>query len=432
MSADEARNRYLVAGKMVDVGARAGFVLTSTYGLAVADAGRFGLIATLVGLFAFAFNFERHIDIQRRSAGEPHPVFDRHVSEALKFFAFNWAVMVPIFILAIALWTGISWSLVSLAVVVVLAEHLSNQVYCYALVDRRYFAMMLVTAAKNCALALVILYRTLFSADGISLEFVLEVWALGAALSTLTLAAMFWRIRDAAPRATPFHFRNDILGQHRASMTHFAIGLLAILILQFDRLVVGALMGFEQTGIYFRHTLLVAFAYQGFNIASYSRITPAIFAAAKIEPIAALVRRVLLEYRKTLIGAPLLLAVAWGADTATGGVWSDRFHLELGLMALMLLGFVLRAGADFPALVMNARHEERFVLQRQLAAFIVGGIALVGLTFWLGIWGVVLASVLTNGLYAGLNWHVLGRLPPGPHVGPGADDPSAADVRTLL
>ena len=53
----------------------------ATY-LEIAQAGQFGLLATLVGLFAFAFNFERHIDIQRRAAGEPHAVFARSVVQA--------------------------------------------------------------------------------------------------------------------------------------------------------------------------------------------------------------------------------------------------------------------------------------------------------------------------------------------------------------
>ena len=113
------RDLYLVAVKLIEVAARAGFILTATYGLPIAQAGRFGLIATLVGLFAFAFNFERHIDIQRRSAGEADPVLDRFVVQALKFFAFNWAIMIPLFLLAVALWTQPGWTILMLGVVVV-------------------------------------------------------------------------------------------------------------------------------------------------------------------------------------------------------------------------------------------------------------------------------------------------------------------------
>ena len=408
------RDLYLVVVKMVDVAARAGFVLTATYGLAIAQAGQFGLIATLVGLFAFAFNFERQVDIQRRSAGEPHPVFDRHVTQALKFFAFNWAVMVPVFVLAVALWAQVGWPILMLAVIVVVAEHLSNQAYQYALINQRYYPMLLIVAAKNGLLAAVVLYRALFARDGFDIAFVMQLWAVGAVLCTIGLGLLFHRLRDAAPKPQPFDFDRDILGQHRASMTHFMIGLIAILILQFDRLAVGGLMSLEQTGSYFRHTLLVAFAYQAFNIASFNRITPAIFAAAKVETVGQLTARVTREYLKTLIGVPLLLAAAWGLDRITGGVWSDRFDLSLLLMGLLLLGFMLRAAADFPALIMNGRHEERFVLRRQVIAFVVGGVLLIGLTWRFGVWGAAWASIATNGLYAALNWQVLGRLPAGP------------------
>ncbi|RZJ28434.1 MAG: hypothetical protein EON85_08975 [Brevundimonas sp.] len=174
------------------------------------------------------------------------------------------------------------------------------------------------------------------------------------------------------------------------------------------------MLTFEQTGQYFRHTLLVSFAYQAFNIASFNRITPAIFTEAKTHDIAHLRRRVLREYLKTLIGVPLLLLTAWGADVVTGGVWSERFHLSLWLMALLLFGFMLRALADFPALIMNGRHEERHVLHRQVVAFVVGGLLLAGLTWRFGLWGAACATVVTNALYAALNWQVLSRLPAAP------------------
>lgn len=414
MTSQRLRDLYLVVVKLIDVGARAGFILTATYGLAIAQAGQFGLIATLVGLFAFAFNFERQVDIQRRSAGEPHPVFDRYVVQALKFFAFNWALMVPLFVLAVALWAEPGWWILGLGVIVVVGEHLSNQAYQYALINHRYYPMLVVVAAKNSLLALIVLYRALFARDGFDLLFVMELWAVGSVVCTVGLGVMFARLNASLPKATPFHFGNDILGQHRASLTHFLIGLIAILILQFDRLAVGGLMSFEATGLYFRHTLLVSFAYQAFNIASFNRITPAIFTEAKREGIPFLRRRVLREYLKTLVGVPLLLLCAWAADAVTQGVWSARFELSLALMALLCFGFMLRALADFPALIMNGRHEERYVLRRQVAAFVVGAALLILLTWRFGVWGAAFASVATNGLYAVLNWQVLGRLPQGP------------------
>lgn len=410
MTSQRVRDLYLVVVKLIDVGARAGFVLTATYGLAIAQAGQFGLIATLVGLFAFAFNFERQVDIQRRSAGEPHPVFDRYVTQALKFFLFNWTFMIPLFVLAVALWAEPGWWILGLGVVVVVGEHLSNQAYQYALINHRYYPMLVVVAAKNSLLAAIVLYRALFAREGFDLLFVMELWAIGSVVCTLGLAVMFVRLNASLPKTTPFHFGDDILGQHKASLTHFLIGLIAILILQFDRLAVGGLMSFEATGQYFRHTLLVSFAYQAFNIASFNRITPAIFTEAKREGVPFLRRRVLREYLKTLVGVPLLFLVAWGLDRLTAGEWSERFHLSLVLMGLLLVGFVLRAAADFHALILNARHDERHILTSQGAAFAVGAALLVLLTWRFGVYGAACATIATSALYLVLVSRAVRRL----------------------
>lgn len=393
------RDLYLVVVKLADVAVRAGFVLAATYALPISQAGQFGLIVTLVGLFAFAFNFERHIDIQRRSAGEPGEIFDRFVTSALGFFAFNWALMTPLFIVAVVLLTHVSSPLLAMAVVVVIGEHLSNQAYFYALISPRYYPLLLVVTAKNAVLLAVVLYQALLSGSGLNLGFVMQIWAAGAVLCTLTLAVLWLRFRNAAPRDKPFHFAVDVLGQHKASAVHFALGLIAILILQYDRLAVGALMSLDQVGLYFRHTLLVSLAYQAFNVISYNRITPTVFAEAKSRSVADVHRRVLREYGKTLIGAPLLLLGAWAANAATGGVYAERFHLSLALMAVMLLGFMLRAAADFHALVLNARHRETEVLRQQGAAFVIGVILLGLLTWRFGVYGAATAGVITSGLY---------------------------------
>jgi O-antigen/teichoic acid export membrane protein len=411
------RDLFLVGVKLMDVAARAGLVLTATYGLRVDQAGQFGLIATLVGLFAFAFNFERQIDIQRRAAGEADAVMDRHVTQALKFFAFNWVLMIPLFVAAVAFWAHPPWPILLLATLVVVGEHLSNQVYQYALINHRYAPMLVVVTLKNAGLAVVLLATALFMRPVFDLAFVIAAWATGAVLCTLVLALMFARLRQAAPKATPFNLTADILGQHRASMTHFLIGLIAVLVLQFDRLAVGGLLTLEQTGLYFRHALLVSLAYQMFGIASFNRITPSIFTAAKVEPTEALARRVLKEYARIMVATPLLFAGLWLADRTTQGVWTNRFHIDLGLLAIMLLGFMLRGLADFPAMILNAKHLERWVLHRQAVAFAIGGVLLLNLTHAYGLWGAAWAMVATSGLYAILNWSVLPRL--NNHIGSG-------------
>lgn len=385
--------------KLVDVVARAAFVLTATFSLPIADAGRFGLIVTLVGIFAFVFNFERHIDIQRRAAGEGPAVFDRHVTQALKFFAFNWAIMVPVFVLAIALWAEASPWILSLAVMVVLGEHLSNQAYQYAMIDSRYQRLLLVVAAKNALLAIAVIWYLLILRGRVNLESILEIWAFGAVLCTLGLGLSFAKLNSSSSRRRAFDIRVDIFGQHRASMTHFAIGLLAILMLQLDRLVVGGLMSFAETGRYYRHTLLVSLAYQAFGIASFNRIAPSVFAESKTMTVPQLNVRVQQEYRKTVIGAPLLLLAAWCVDSVTDGALFKRLDLEIGLMGVLLLGFMFRARADFHGLVLNSLHREREVLVSQSAAFLAAGVLLVALTWWIGVYGAAASTVVAASVY---------------------------------
>lgn len=399
------RDLYLVVVKLVDVAARAGFVLAATYGLHIEQAGQFGLVVTLVGLFAFAFNFERHIDIQRRTAGEPYEIFDRFVTSALGFFAFNWVLMAPLFVVAVLVLTHVTPVLLGLAVIVVIGEHLSNQAYQYALISPRYYPLLLVVAAKNIVLMGVVLYQSFLSGQGLDLVFVMEVWAVGAVICTLALAVMWLRFRNAAPRQAPFHFAVDILGQHKASAVHFTLGLVAILILQYDRLAVGALLPLDQVGLYFRHTLLVSLAYQAFNVISFNRITPSIYAEAKTRDVAHLRRRVLREYLKTVVGTPLLLACAWAVNAITGGVYAERFQLSLWLMAVMLGGFMLRSAADFHALILNARHREAEVLRMQSIAFVFGAVLLVILTRRFGVYGAACATVATSALYLLLIQH---------------------------
>ena len=405
------RDFTLIGVKLMDVAARAGFVLLATYSLRIDQAGQFGLIVTLVGLFAFAFNFERQIDIQRRTAGGTQQLFDRAVTQALKFFVFNWAFMIPLFIGAITWWTHAGPMILLLAALVVVGEHLSNQVYQYALISPRYRPLLTIVMVKNVILLCLLCGWSFGAHHRGDLNLVLQIWGGGAVLGTAALSVIWWLRRDPIALAGPFDFSAEIISQHRASLTHFLIGLLAILILQYDRLAVGALMTLAQTGVYFRHTLLVSFAYQAFNIASFNRITPSVFAAAKTKEPPHLRRMVTREYMKTLLGTPVLLAAVCGLDVVTHGMVSQRFQLNIALIALLLVGFLLRVAADFPALVMNAYHRERLALHRQSIAFIVGAALLVGLTWKLGMWGAALASIGANGLYATLNWQVLRRLP---------------------
>lgn len=390
---------YIVIAKLVDVSARAGFTVGAIYMLPLHEAGQFGVIATLVGLFAFAFGWERYIDIQRRMVGAPPEMFDAEVEGALRLSAFNYLVLLPVFVLITAQWADIGpWTLL-LSAIIVISEQLSNMAYQFSLVERRYYPMLTAVAVKNIVAVLAMAIALVFFRRALTLDFVLTIWATTSIVATLLLAGLWIRTRrhlapEMASRAKP-----RIFPQHKASLAHFGIGLLAILMLQFDRLTVGALLPFDESGVYFRHILLVSLVYQFFNIASYNRVLPSIFArskAADLPGAQALVRQ---ELVKVAGFVALIFAVLWIGDALTGGVWSSRFSISLALVGALLIGAAIRIAADFYGLVLNASMLEKTLLRQQIIAFGAGSLLLIGLTYLFGMAGTAAATIATSTLY---------------------------------
>lgn len=401
---------FLVLIKFVEVFTRAGMVVGVAYSLGLADAGRFGVTTTLIGLFAFAFNWERQVDIQRRTVGQSDAALDRAIKDAITFWGFNQAVMLPVFVLTAAVLARLSPLQLALAAVIVSGEHVANQTYQVSLLARRYWSFLLIVAAKNALVLLVMLPYILFAPSRLTLTFVLAGWAIGQAVC-VGVVAWQWCRRSRPASATRTGFDGRILSQHRASLTHFKLGIVAILSLQFDRLTVGALAPLTATGTYFRHVLIVSFVYQFVNVASYNRILPRVFEAARTEPVA----RLLVPIRRELAMMVALVVagvvVALVADAATGHAMSARYHLSVTLALLLLTGALIRVTADFASLICNARHQERAILRNQLMAFLIGGSLLVALTLGLGIVGTAIANVVTAGIYLTLMVRTVRRLP---------------------
>lgn len=403
----------LIIIKFIEVFTRAGLVVGVTYSLALEDAGRFGITVTLIGLFAFAFNWERHIDIQRRTVDLGNAALDRAVFDAIPFWIFNQLLMLPVFAALVMIMAKLTLAQLLLALVIVSGEHIANQTYQIALVARRYWAFVLIVAIKNIAVLLAVLPSLLLAPSRLTLTFVLTSWATGQALCVIGIAAV-WIKRSRPSQSTRVGFTQRILAQHRASLTHFQIGIVAILSLQFDRLVVGLLVPLSAAGIYYRHMLIVSFVYQFFNVASYNRILPRIFAAARTKPIPALwppIRREL-----TMVVAVVLcgLACALIANAVTSGNISAHYHLSLTLTLTLLLGALLRVLADFTGLICNARHREALVLRNQLVAFIAGAATLIVLTIKFSIAGTAFASVVSSGIYLVLITRAVRSLAPHP------------------
>lgn len=403
------QGRSLLLGlKMGDIAARSGFVLAATFALPIDQAGQFAIIATIINLFALAFGFERHIDVQRRTAAASHLVFDTAITDAIRFYGLNYLLMAPFLIVAVLFWGKVGLQLASLALLIAIGEQLSNHIYNYALIAARYTVLMAVVLVKNLALVLIILWLALVG-GGLGLVATIGLWALATALSIIAMAVVWLRFR-LSPEPGTEPARNGVMVQYRASLTHFVIGIVAVLVIQYDRLAVGALMSLSEVGVYLRHMLLVSLAYQAFTILSFGRTMPRVFADAVTGTNGHLRAIVRAEYWKTLIGTPALFAIAWAANEVTGGVYSRMFHLQLPLMGVLLLGFMLRAAADLQGCILNARMLERVVLRNQLVAFAIGAAALALLVWWFGLAGAAAASVITSAIYFIANREAVRRL----------------------
>lgn len=406
---------FLVIAKLIEVLARAGFTVGATFMLPLEQAGQFGIIATLANLFAFAIGWERYIDLQRRLVDSPPAVFDAAVRHAFRLWAANAVWLLPPFVLLTGWWTGIdTWSLL-LCVIIVVGEHIANQVYNLAVVERRYHGLVAWVAARN-LLLLGVIAAALFDPALARLDYILTAWAIIAGGSTLIIGAL-WAARLHRGGELPPEVATGVVAQGRASLTHFGMGLLGVLMLQLDRLTVGGLLPLDQVGVYFRHVLLVSFAYQFFNIASYNRKVPLVFARARTHDVAdaqAIVRRELIKVFAVVLAG---FGVVWLADQLTAGIYAARFSVRLDLAALLLAGALVRIAADFNALILNSRMRERWVLRQQLIAFGTGAILLIGLTFMFDMWGTAIAAGLTSVTYLLLNLRAVARLDraaPGP------------------
>ncbi len=409
---------YLVFIKFVDVFARAAFVVGVSYLLPLRDAGQFGLIVTIIGLWAFAGNFDRHHDIQRRWVGQPPEIFDKVVLSAIPFWSFNQAVLLPFFMLAMLLLAEATPAMIGLAMLALVGEHISTWAYQMAMVDDRYRPLVITATAKNAAVALVVLVPMALVSGSLDLPRILIIWALAQFGSTLVIVAQWLRMRQSTSLDRPFRFRTHIFAQHRDSGTHFLIGLVAILTLQYDRLAVGTLLPLETVGIYFRHILIVSFVYQFFTIASLNRVTPRIFLTSRTMSTGAMLAMLRREYALIVVVVAAAFGFALAIDEFSGWTISARFSLSAPLAAILVVGALLRIAAEFGGVICNARLHEGQVLRAQIIAFSLGAIAMVTLTWIFGLFGTGASSVVAASAYLILVAQSVFRLPAMPPLMP--------------
>jgi O-antigen/teichoic acid export membrane protein len=298
-----------------------------------------------------------------------------------------------------------------LCVLIGVAEHLSNEVYRIALIVPRHRPALVAVLTKNVAMLAAVVATTGRNGEHLDLDLLFGIWAALSLGGVLAVAALFRT--TARPGSAQGWRRPDLTlsEQYRSSRTHFTIGLVALAAVQADRLIAGGLLSLEQSGVYFRHVFLASFAYQAFSVSSFNRISPRVYRHAHAnEPSAA--RSAIQRELRTLVPAALLLALAvWSFDPAWLGTGPALRSIQPHYLAILLLGFLLRALADYNALLLNAVYREREIFIAQSIALALSvGVNLV-LTAQFGIAGTVSALVLGAGIYLATSGVCVRRLP---------------------
>lgn len=397
-------SRAIVGTKLVEAVSRGLFVLVSTYCLPVEEAGRFGLTATLVALCTFLLGYERQVDLLRRVAGCSSQTVRLHFDDTLKFFAVHSAWALPSCVAVVALLLDLSIAMSLAFAVVTLSELVANQSYQAALLDRRNIAFLVLAAGRSFTLVVSVALVSSFAPDLMSWRNVMLLWASVGALSTAASAMVWqWSLPKAENLTPQEGERQDVAAQYSASRVNFIVGAVAVAAVQADRLVIGTLLSAHEVGVYFRNATLAALALQIFSIVSFNRVAPGVYAHARNGRFAEVLAKVKAEYLK--FAGSLICLTAMGLLLAEflPGQPLQQLHISTTFVAVLALGVVLRAAADYAGLILLSLGSDAHVLRNQLGAVFVGIVVMTLAAKLVGLAGAIAASLSTPLVYFLLN-----------------------------
>lgn len=390
---------FVAITKLSEVIARALVVVGVTYTLPLEEAGQFGIVVTLIGVFSFLIGWERHVDIQRRFVGESDEELHCAISRALQLYFVNSLFMVPVLLFTIWWWAGLSGYVLGLAAIIVFAEQIGNQIYHFALISNRFHKLLAMTATRNVVLMFAVAIPFLINHKLPGLSYVMECWAI-VSIIAITFTGLAW-VRIERHSAIPKSIRlgENIWGQHKASAAHFLLGLVAILTLQFDRLMVGGMLELREVGVYFRHLLLVSLVYQFFNITSYGRLVPLVFKMAKSGNNVGLDSLIIREWIKNTTLVFLILFFIYSFNSISKGYLFIKYNLDWSIIIILLASANIRIFADFNGMILNSMNLENILLKIQIISFIICSIIGFILIIKYNIYGASYAMLISSLLY---------------------------------
>lgn len=396
------RQRYLVGTKLAETLFRGLFVLICIYKLPLESAGRFGLYVTFVSLCVFGLGFERYIDTQRQVAGLSPSAVRKRMAETLKFFLVQYSVALLLLGFAVLL-LGVPIGAAVLFMAVVVGEHISTQAYLAVLIAPTIYPLLLAVTVKSAVQLLAVLYPLWQGEAYLSLQYVYEVWV-SASMCLALFAAVggsLWRrnrVRDSGDELP----HQTVAKQYRASAYHFLIGVVAVAMLQLDRLVIGTMLSATDAGIYFRHITLGGLALQLFNIVSYTRVAPQVFQLGRGLAWARASDVVTTEYRRFALFVIAAAGLSLIANKLMGNP-AQRFHLEPSLLCIITVGVLFRASADYQGLLLLTTKSDGLVLRNQIASLVVGTACVLFLSWSFQLQGAFVGTLLAPMMYFFLN-----------------------------
>lgn len=387
--------------KLADIAARSLFVLFALFALPSREAGQFGLLVTLIGLFGFLCGFERYLDLQRLLVGRSDAWADRLVTATLRFFGVNYLVGLPALAALLRLWVDLPWPLVVAGLVIAAAEHLASEVYRFVLVLPRHRALLVIGVARNLLLLAIAAGLAWRNDAALQLAPLLHAWAALALLGALACAAWFLARMDRMRTATDELPR--LADNYRNSLTHFLTGLVAVAALQADRLLASSMLPLEAAGVYFRQVFVALVAYQAFGVLSHNRVMPDVYRCMANGRKSAALTIIKREVRRVVPVTLVLIALVLALGLLDTGRFDLLHRIAPAYLAMLMLGYLIRGLADYNSLLLNGMHRERDVLGAQATSLIVSIATSVALTPRFGVPGQVVATLIGVAFYAGVS-----------------------------
>ncbi len=390
--------RSIALIKLVEFSARAILMMLCVYLLPAAEAGQFGTVTLLVGLFGFLASFERYVDLQRRLHALSEADADAAIVSFGRMVAFGYIVLLPLLYVSLRLVGAVSSYLALLAVVVAVVEHSSQECYRLVLITHRNRFLLIGSAVKT--LAVLAAVFGILCVSTLSIESVLCWWALIGGVWLVLIAVLVRPVVRSGLRGESI----GLTVQCRRSARHFAIGLLAILALQTDRFVAISVLGVEDLAQYFRAVMTAGAAYQVLTVGSFNRIVLDAYRSLKRGEhgaVRAAFRRERVAYLLVLLAVPL---VTEAARRLLGIPWIEATVPPFAVVALACGSLLVRGLADFESIVLNHLHlESRILALNSVGACVTAGAAaLLGSAF--GVCGVLAGSVTGSCLVAVAVW----------------------------